>query len=152
MPDRPPVYVDWVLDDDASSDEVDSVKQIALEEGLPGPVTATYFRKSIGDLPWQIIILTPAIPFLKGFLEEAGRSSFKHLYRLVSRLFAARRKGNGYVQVVDRDSLTTIVFTRDLPEDAFKQLAHLGSENIVDKYWVWDPEQQCWKCQSVRGE
>ena len=154
MDERQSLNVEWVLDRDASSDEVASVTQIVLEEGLPGRVRAAYSQKGIEDMPWIVLILTPVIPFLKGFFEEAGRSSYKDLRRLVSRLLAVRQKGQGHIELSERDSLTVtvIVFARDLPEEAFKQLANLGLENIDGKYWVWDPDQKCWIHQSMRGE
>ena len=152
MGERPCLDVEYVLDRCASSDEVNAVAQIVLEEGVPGRVRAALAQKGIENLPWVILILVPVTPFIKGFFEEAGRSSYKDLRELVSRLLAVRRKGQGYVEIRDKDSLTTVVFPRDLPEEAFKQLANLGSENIDGKYWVWDPEQNCWESQSVDGE
>ena len=152
MAERPSIDVEWVLDRDASSDEVAEVAQIALEAGLPGQVTAALSQKSLGDQPWMILLLVPITPFLKGFLEEAGRSSYKALHELVSRLVAARRKGPGHVELRDEDPLTVIVFAPDSPEEAFKQLVNLGLDNIQGKYWVWDSEQQCWICQPLGDE
>ena len=143
MSERSSIDVEWVLDEEASPDEVAAVSQIALEEGLPGQVTASYGRRSAEVMEAITLIQTQVIPFLEGFL--AVSSAYKDLRRLVSRLFAARRKGQGTVEISDRDFLTTIVFTPDLPEEAFKQLAKLGLENIDGGYWVWDSNQGCWK-------
>ena len=139
----------------ASPDEVESVTNIALEEGVPGQVRAALSQKSIDEAPWMVIILTSVVAtFLKGFLEEAGRSSYKELGRFVSRLIGAGagRKEKGPVQIMERGSLTTVVFPPDIPEEAFAQLANLDLENIEGKYWVWDREQQCWIYQSMGGE
>ena len=154
MAEQQSLDVEWVLDRDASSDEVASVTQIVLEEGLPGRVRADYSQKGIEDMPWLVLILTPVIPFLKGLFEEAGRSSYKDLRRLVSRLLAVRQKGQGHIELLEKDSLTitVIVFARDLPEEAFKQLANLDLDDIEGKYWVWDQEQQRWIYQSMDGE
>ncbi len=152
MTERQPLDVEWVLDRDAPSDEVDAVAQIALEEGLPGRVRASYSQKSAEDMPWIVLILVPLVPFLKGFFEEAGRTGYHDLRRLVRRLFAARRKGQGHVEISDRDSLTTIVFPPELPDEAFKQFVKLGLENIRGKYWVWDPDQNSWIFQSISDQ
>ena len=146
MSERSSIDVEWELDAEASSDEVAAVAQIALEEGLPGQVTAGYGRRSAEVMDEMTRILVPiVISFLKAFFGEAGRSAYKDLRRLVSRVFAARRKGQGTVEISDRGSKTMIVFTPDLPEEAFKQLAKLGLENIDGGYWVWDSNQGCWK-------
>ena len=152
MTERPCLDIEWLLDRDASADEVAAVNEVVLEEGLPGQVRATGSQKGIEDMPWIVLIVVPIIPFLKGFLEEAGQSSYKDLRRLVCRLFAARRKGQGHVEISDRDSLTTIEFPPELPEEAFKQFVKLGLENIEGKYWVWDPDQNSWIFQSISDE
>ena len=147
-----PLNVEYVIDLHASSDEVDSVTNIALEEGVPGQVRAALSQKSIDDMPWIVLIFTPVVPFLKGFLEEAGRSGYKDLRRLVSRLIGAGRREKGHVQIRERGSLTTVVFPPGLPEEAFSQLANLDLEDIQGSYWVWDREQRCWIHQSMGGE
>ena len=152
MGERRSVDVEWVLDAQASSEEIAAVTQIALEEGLPGHVRADYSQKSIEDVPWVIFIMVSASFFLTGFFEEAGRHSYIDLRRLVLRLSAARQKEHGRVQLLDRPSGTTIVFAPDLPEEAYKLLAELGLANIGGKYWVWDPAERYWKYQSLRGE
>ena len=144
--------VEYVIDIRASQDEVEAVAKIALEEGVPGEVKAALSQKSIDEMPWQVLILAPVAPFLKGFLEEAGRNSYKDLRRFVSRLISAGRREKGPVQIMERNSLTTVVFPPDIPEEAFAQLANLDLENIEGKYWVWDREQQCWIYQSMGGE
>ena len=150
MSERSSIDVEWVLDEEASSDEVAAVAQIALEEGLPGQVTASYGRRSAEVMEAITLIQTQVIPLLKGFL--AVSSAYKDLRRFLSRLYAARRKGQGHVEISDRGSLTKIVFTPDLPEEAFKQLAKLGLENIDGESWRWDSNQGCWKSQSADGE
>ena len=144
--------MEWILDGDATPEEIAAVTKVVLEEGLPGQVKANLFQKNLEVSPWVILVLTPLALFLKGFLDEAGKSSYQDLRRLVTRLIAARREEPGHVEVRERDSLTTIVFERDMPEEAFNQLLDLGLENIVDKYWVWDRSQGCWISQSVKEE
>ena len=152
MAERSSLDVEWLLDRDASSDEVDAVTRIVIEEGFPGPVRAAVSQKGLSDEPWTIVALTTVALFLKGFFEEAGRTGYHDLRRLVSRLFGACGKGKGYVEISDRDSLTTIVFPPELPEEAFKQFVELGLENIKGKYWVWDPDQNGWIFQSIGDE
>ena len=150
--------VKWILDADATPEEIAAVTKVVLEEGLPGQVEASLREKSLEESPWVILFLGAVAlffkPFLKPFIEEAGRHSYHDLRRLVSRLFEARREGQGHIEVMERerDSPTTIVFGRDMPEEAFKQLLDIGLENIMDKYWVWDPSQGCWISQSMKEE
>ena len=144
--------VQWVLDIDASSKEVAAVEQIVLDENLPGQVKATYLQKSLGDLPWVLLILASVTVFLKGFLEEAGRNSYKDLRRILCRLASARRKGPGRIMIWEIDSYTTIVLPEDLSEEAFEQLTNIPLENIDGKYWVWDSTQRRWNNQSSGGE
>lgn len=148
-----PSDVEYVINLHASPDEVESVTNIALEEGVPGQVREALSQKSIEEAPWVVIILVSVVTtFLKGFLEEAGRSSYKELSRFVSRLIGAGRREKGPVQIMERGSLTTVVFPPDIPEEAFAQLANLDLENIEGKYWVWDREQRCWIYQKMGGE
>ena len=146
--------VKWILDADATPEEIAAVTRVVVEEGLPGQVEASLREKNLGESPWVILILAPVATFLRPFLEEAGRHSYHHLCRLVSRLFEARREGQGHIEVMERerDSHTTIVFGPDMPEEAFKQLLDLGLENVVDKYWVWNPKQGRWTSQSMKEE
>ena len=147
-----PFDVEYVIDIRASQDEVEAVARIALEEGVPGEVRAALSQKSIDDIPWQVLILAPATLFLKGFFEEAGRSSYKDLRRFVSRLITAGGRDNGHVEIMEQDSMTTVVFPPDIPEEAFAQLANLDLDNIEGKYWVWDKKQGRWIHQSMRGK
>ena len=128
----PSSQVLWVLDAGASPDEVTAVSQIARDEGLPGPVNATFSAKSIEDVPWWVILLVFSnFTLLKGFLNEAGRDSYKGLRRLMSRLFNARPNKQGKVHItVRRQFRTMIVFTYDLPEEAYSQLSEIDLENL----------------------
>ena len=152
MTQRQSLNVEWVLDRDASSDEVATVTQILLEEGLTGQVKAAYSQKSLGDHPWIILVLAPVALFLRGFFDEAGRAGYQDVRRLVSRLLSVRQKGAGHVELTEKDSLTTVVIPRGLPEEAFKQLANLELGDIEGKYWVWDWEQRCWIHQAMDGK
>ena len=152
MAEQTSLDVEWLLDREATPEEVAAVTHIIFDEGLPGPVKAVVSEKGLEDNPWIIVALTPIALFLKGFFEESGRIGYHDLRRLVARLYGARRIGSGHVELSDRDSLTTIVFGPDLTEEAFKQLSELGLDCIQGKYWVWDPDHGCWRSQAVDGE
>ncbi len=146
MAEQPSSNLMWVLDVNASSDEVAAVSQIAHEEGLPGPVNSTLSYKSIEDVPWWTILIVFAnFTFLKGFLDEAGRDSYRGLHRLVSRLFGARRNEEGTVRVKVESQITMIVFTSDLPEEAFSMIADLDLDNIEGKYIYWESGRRRWE-------
>ena len=140
--------IDIVLDMEALPQEVAAVKEVAEEEGIRGSVRATFFRKSLGDLPWAIYLLVPVLvfcsAFLKGSGQEAGRDAYQALRQLISRLYNARRDRKGSVVVRDSDTFTHIVFQDDLPEEAYRQLAQIGQERLEGGYWVWDFEQGRW--------
>ena len=140
--------VDILLDMEASPKEVDAVTRVAQEEGIRGSVRAAFFRKSLGDLPWVIYLLVPALvfssAFLKGAGQEAGRDAYQALRKFISQLYDARRDRNGSVVVRDSETFTHIVLQDDLPEEAYKQLAQIDQEQLEGGYWVWDFEQCRW--------
>ena len=102
--------IEWILDSNATPEEIAAVTKITLEEDLPGQVKATLSQKGLGVDPCEIVILTSVVLFLKGFLDEAGRSSYQDLRRLISRLLSARRQGQTQIRIEERNSPTTIVF------------------------------------------
>ena len=150
---RPSTQVEWVVDASASADEVAAVSQIAHEEGLPGRVNPTLSYKSVGDVPWWVILLVFAnFTFFKGFLNEAGRDSYQGLRRLISRLFNARRDAQGTVRIKVAKQITTIQFTADLPEQAFTMLAKIDLDTLENDFLYWDADQGRWRHLKRRSE
>ena len=47
--------------------------------------------------------------------------------------------------VEDFETSTYIVLSDDLPEEAYRQLAELGLEQLKGGYWVWDYERNQWR-------
>ena len=148
-PKRHELNIDILLEMEAPSQEVADVEEVARREGIRGSVRPSLIRLSQGELPWVVILLDPVAilfsAFLKGAGQEAGRDAYKRLKSLVSRLYNARRNRNGSVTVEDFETSTYIVLSDDLPEEAYRQLAELGLEQLKGGYWVWDYERNQWR-------
>ena len=140
--------IEILLDAEALPHEVAAVEEVAQEEGLRAPVSASFFRNSLGDLPWVIFLLAPVSVFFSAFLtgvgQEAGRDAYQAVRRLVSQLYGARRDGQGGVAFWDSNTFTHVVLLPDLPEEAYGQLTQIGSEQLEGGYWVWDFEKKRW--------
>ena len=141
--------IDINLDSTASDSEVAAVKAVLREEGIHGSVEASLGRRGLGEFAWAIIIFVPIEAFLVRFFatlgKEAGRDAYQGLRRVVSRLFGARRNSNGSVVLSDDDTGTTIVFSADLPEEAYTQLAQKSLEQLKGGYWTWDSNLKEWE-------
>ncbi|MCY3801559.1 MAG: hypothetical protein OXG46_08255 [Chloroflexi bacterium] len=140
--------IEIVLDAEALPREVAAIEEIARDEGIRGPVSATLFHKSLDELPWAIYLLAPVSLFFSAFLtrvgNEAGRDAYQAVRRLVCRLCAARRNKRGSLTVRDSDTFTHIALRPDLPEEAYRQLSQMGPEQLEGGYWMWDFEKNQW--------
>ena len=144
--------VDVLMDGEASPDEVTAVEEVFKEEGIGASVRATYFRKSLDELPWVIFISGVAFVLILDFLRaaaqgagrEAGRDAYQGLRRLVSRLYAARQNKPGSVIYKDTETRTIIVLQEDLPQEAYRLLTEMGPDKLNGGNWIWDFDQNRW--------
>ena len=141
--------IEVILDSNASDSEIEAVKAVLREEGIHGSVEASLGGRGQGEFPWVIMLLMPVASFLHGFAsafgKEAGRDAYQALRRWVSRFFAARRNSNGNVVLLDDDTATTIVFSADLPKEAYEQLTQKNLEQLKGGYWTWDSNLEKWE-------
>ena len=136
--------VEILLDAEASPDEVAAVAEIAREAGLQGPVRANIERKSGDDLSWLILLIVALRPFVEAFFGEAAKDSYRKLPQLVSKWYAARRGEHGSVSVEDNETSSSIIFSPDLPKEAYREFARMG-ERLEGHSWKWDEEGNSWK-------
>jgi hypothetical protein len=136
---------DVSVDVEASEEEVEAVDAAFRDVGLSVEVRASYVRKSVGLLPWIVLIVLP----LKGFLEQLGREAATDTYaalkRLVARIREARQGNEGSIVVEDPESSTTLVIGEDLPDEAYIGLYKMDPEDYEGAYLLWDPDRGEWK-------
>ena len=141
--------IDILLDLDASAAEVTAVMDVAREEGIHGSVQATWFSRVLEESPWIICLLAPVGVFFHAFFatvgKEAGKDAYEGIRRLTSRLVGARRSSNGSVELWDDNTRTHIILISGLPEEAYKQLAQKGLEQLKGGYWTWDSKLKEWR-------
>ena len=140
--------IDILMDSDANASEVEAVTDVAREIGIHGSVQADYSSRAAIELPWVIFLLAPVGVFFSAFFtalgQEAGRDAYPGIRRLISRFFGARRNSNGSVVLLDENTRTHIVLDADVPEEAYRQLAQKGLEQLKGGYWTWDSKLNVW--------
>lgn len=140
--------IDVMLEMEAPPDDVDAVKRVFQKEGIGCTFNGKFIRLSAGELPWVIFLCAPLGVFFTAFLksagQEAGRDAYLALRRLVSRLYAARRKNDGSIAIIGSENYTQIDLREDLPEEAYRQLAEMGPHELDGGNWIWDFKQNHW--------
>lgn len=135
--------VQIVLNSDATAAEIAAVRAVAQEEGLRGPIEATWSSRGFEQFPWILCLLVPLglffSQFFSGMGQEAGKDAYREIRRLIARLYGARRDSNGCVEMWDKDTKTHIILTADLPEEAYAKLGKIGFSQLKGGYWTWDP-------------
>ena len=121
--------VQIVLNSDATAAEIAAVRAVAQEEGLRGPIEATWSSRGFGEFPWILCLIAPLGVFFSAFLsgmgQEAGKDAYREIRRLIARLYGARSGSNGCVEMWDEHTKTHIILAADLPEEAY---AKTGSD------------------------
>jgi len=134
------------IDVEASEEEVEAVAAAFRDAGIDASVSPTYGRKSLGtELPWIVLIGLPLKGFLTAFGEEAGRDAWAALKSLVTKIRDARNSDNGSIVVQSRESPTTLVISKELPDAGYVALFNLDSEASEGAYLLWDEERGEWK-------
>ena len=140
--------IDIVLESDAPPYEVDAVQDVARDAGISATVKPTFLRKSAGELPWVIFLLTPVWVFLAAFLkaagQEAGRDAYQLMRRFIVQLCQARRSANGSIALWHPETHSRIALEADLPNEAYRQLAQMDPELLEGHHWTWDHDQNQW--------
>lgn len=138
------------LEDDAGPTEVDAVREAMDQAGyLNVSVKAAYSRRSAGELPWALIVVTavPLTYFFKGFFTKAGEDAWESVKRWVNQMYDARmsspRQEGGLV--VDGDDHVSIALSRDLPTRAFVLLVTEDLPASPSGLLVYDQKLGCWR-------
>jgi hypothetical protein len=111
----------------------------------------TYERKSIGDLPWTVMIMVPITAFFTGIRAAAGADAYKVLKRLVIDIWTASRGPDGYRGVTilrDRESGDYIILEPDLPDEAYATLAEADPSDTRDGVLKYDRRRKHWTAPS----
>jgi hypothetical protein len=142
------------LDETASEREIAAVAAVADSAGLACDVSANYARRSLGDLPWVLIVVVPLGIFVKNFAGSFGSRLGEHAAdatatgasatrKWVTGLYAARRDRNGNVSLRDEVRGLEVLLPEDLPLQAYEALAEVDPDTAGgDSGQIcWDPER-----------
>lgn len=135
-----------VCDEEASEAEVEALNRVLKDYGLPA-ASPTYGRKSIGDLPWQVLITgAPFVAFWTAIAKKAGDDAYDAVKQWLKEVWAARGDRPGGVTVIDEPSQTWVVLDRDLPDEALRQLSQFdpARDGGDGGYARWDPSRRTW--------
>ena len=137
-----------VLESEAPQHDVDAVQDVVSDIGISATVKPTFLRKSAGELPWVICLLTPVWVFFAAFLaaagQEAGREAYQLMRRFIVQLYQARRSANGSITLRHPETHSQISLEPDLPDEAYRQLTQMGPELLEGHHWTWDYDQNQW--------
>jgi hypothetical protein len=137
----PRELLEVTLDAGADEEEVAAVTRVFDEAGVPAIVTANYHRRSVGELPWVLILAAPLTAFLTRLATNAADDAHKALKSWIARLYEARRDRDGSIRIDDEGR--TFILTRKIPDEGIRELA----EGKLDAtgYYVWDAEHGAWR-------
>lgn len=135
-----------VCDEEAPQEEVSALNRVLHAYGLP-PATPTFGRRSLGDLPWQVLVTgAPFVAFWSTFASKAGEDAYKAVKRWLVDMSKARGDRPGTVTIIDEPTQTWIVLSPDLPEQALRQLPTFDPvrDGGESGYARWDPDRRTW--------
>jgi hypothetical protein len=135
-------------------DEVEAVRKVLRDAGLDLPVDASLERRSLGDLPWYLLLVAPLVKFGWTFAgkvaerlgERTGDAIADTLPMLVRRLWQARTGPEGRMELEDSLTKARIVLTDDLPDEAYHALRRvdLTQPELQGNVLVFDPVSGKW--------
>jgi hypothetical protein len=132
-----------VIDAGASEDEVRAVERLFDEAGVPAIVSAGLERRSVGTLPWAMIVTIPLTAFLTALAGAAGADAWRGLKSFVAGVFEARRAPDRPDGAISwEDERRTVILTDRIPDEGFHQLT--SGELPASGYFVWDEERGEW--------
>jgi hypothetical protein len=129
-----------MLDSEATAEEVAAVMAAFNDVGLPVRVEATYERKGVGDLPWLIHIGAPIVAVLAVFRKPAVKFGERLADTFgdiaddwLKGLYEARKARRGVVVIEQARGNPEVLLDRDLPPEAWRQLADLVDREALDE-------------------
>lgn len=133
-----------VIDAGASEAEVRAIERLFDEAGAPAIVSADLESRSVGTLPWAMIVTFPLAAFVTGFAAAAGTDAWHALKGFVADVFEARRSPDRPDGAIEwDDERRRVILTDRIPDDGFQQLT--SGELPGSGYFVWDEEQKEWR-------
>jgi hypothetical protein len=133
-----------VIEAEASEDEVRAVERLFDEAGVPAIVSAGLESRSVGTLPWAMIVTIPLTAFLTALAGAAGADAWRALRSFVAGVFEVRRVPNRPDGAIRwEDKRRTVILTDRIPDDGFRQLT--SGEFPSSGYFIWDEEQEAWR-------
>lgn len=143
------IAVNVILEADPTDDELAAVKAGFREAGFDARVSSDPWAKGAGgDFPWMVIISVPVGLFIKALAEEAGKDAYKHLKRLVKKLYDARKASqftHGSVIVQDTDTSASATLPPELSEEAWQAVAEVSFEGLPGATYRWNSETGEWQ-------
>jgi len=143
--------IEVIIDDRASDDEVDAVREVFTTAGLHVDTSYRYGRKAVGELPWIVLIL-PAGAFLTALGAAAGKDAYDVLKRLVRDIWSVRKRFSGpqgHVLLRDDDTRVEVILEPDLPDEAYKKLCSLDLSSFKTGPLRYDRQVGEWRRPSM---
>jgi hypothetical protein len=145
-------FVDVVLESECTDADIAAVAAVFEDAGIPADVRGGYVRESAADLPWLVVIFvgvwatgTFVKAALQGAGDEAGRSSWRALMRLIKAIYDARQASQGSVSIRIADPPAEIPLPPELPDVAYQRLLEIEDPRArLSGILMWDNEAQAW--------
>ncbi len=140
MADEPDVAVD----EGASPDEIQAVREVLQDFDLDWPVVE-YITRSAGEVVGAILLGNVLTPFFVKFGQNAADDLYKQIKAFLARLFAARKSKE--VQVTVIDDHIWIVIDREISEEALRRLYEIDRRTVAgqSQTLVWNKEAGDWQ-------
>jgi hypothetical protein len=143
-----------LMESAAPPGEVEAVREVLRDVGLDLPVDASLARRSLGDLPWYLLLVAPLAKFGWTFAgkvaerlgERTGDALANSLSMLVRRLWQSRSGADGRMELEDSVTKTRIMLTEDLPDEAYDALRQidLTQPELRGNVLLFDPATATW--------
>jgi hypothetical protein len=120
------------MDAEATLEEKRAVAEVLREFRCePGDIAALH-RRSIGDLPWQVMVETALRPLFDGFVGAFGGGAAVALMSFVKKIFKSRGQSgrDGGMVLIDKSTHIHVVVSAELPEEAYQRLLDLDLASV----------------------
>ena len=126
------------------SNELKDVEAALRAIGFEGSVVPDIHFRSMGEVPWVLMLSMPVTAFLTGFFGAAGAEAWKSLKSFVVRVQRARPHRRGSIEFLPEDS-PRLTIPEGLPDEAYKALLDLDFSSFKNSTLIWwDTGRQKW--------
>jgi hypothetical protein len=138
----PRTLLDVLVEEGASPSDVAALADALDECGIPAAVRPGIARRSVGDMPWIVLITVPAGAIAAGFFGKAGSDAWDGLKRVVGRIYAVRRSSEAQTGSIEiSEGNRALIFSETVTDAGYRAIAELPSSG----YYVWDPQTSSWR-------